>query len=100
MRVVLEQSGEKAVASGVVKKSSAQAAASSGDHAGSRGLSRGGLLSSALRVEWLGQTVASLCWIGSVLCYGVESAGDYLQICAALAWLIANVATLVSAQEE
>ena len=53
-------------------------------------------LAKALRVEWLGQTVASLCWIGSVLAYGVSSSGDVLQLVAASAWLLANVASIVS----
>lgn len=48
----------------------------------------------AMRVEWLGQTAASIFWIASVLTYGLQSAGDWLQICAASAWLVANIATL------
>ncbi|MEM8707976.1 MAG: hypothetical protein AAGE98_16035 [Actinomycetota bacterium] len=47
------------------------------------------------RVEWLGQTVASLCWITSVFVYGLSSAGDWLQLAAATAWLTANLAALV-----
>lgn len=46
-----------------------------------------------LRIEWLGQTAASLCWIASVFVYGIGSAGDYLQLSAATAWLLANVAS-------
>lgn len=49
-------------------------------------------LARALRVEWLGQTVASVCWIASVLAYGIGSTGDWLQLMAASAWLIANIA--------
>ena len=49
-------------------------------------------------VEWLGQTIASLCWIGSVLTYGINSGGDWLQLCAASAWLMANIAPAVTAQ--
>lgn len=49
-----------------------------------------------LRVEWLGQTVASVCWIGSVFTYGLNSTGDWLQLAAASAWLLANVAALGS----
>jgi hypothetical protein len=41
-----------------------------------------------------GQTAASLFWIGSVFSYGIEVTGDYLQICAAFAWLLASNATL------
>ncbi len=57
-------------------------------------------LSRALSVKWLGQTVASLCWIGSMLAYGIESSGDWLQLCAASAWLLANLAVLVSAEAD
>ena len=34
------------------------------------------LVSRMLRLEWLGQTVASLCWIVSVFLYGIEEAAD------------------------
>jgi len=47
-----------------------------------------------LRVEWLGQTVASLCWIISVWVYGLSEAGDWLQLAAASSWLVANLAAL------
>ena len=30
-----------------------------------------------------------------MLAYGIESSGDWLQLCAASAWLLANIATLV-----
>lgn len=49
----------------------------------------------ALRLEWLGQTVASLCWIASVFVYGISSTGDWLQLAAATSWLAANVAALL-----
>ncbi|MEM9251894.1 MAG: hypothetical protein AAGB29_06050 [Planctomycetota bacterium] len=52
-----------------------------------------------LRVEWLGQTVASVCWITSVFFYGLSGTGDYLQLSAASAWLIANIAAIVTAEE-
>ena len=32
-----------------------------------------------------------------MLAYGIESGGDWLQLCAASAWLLANIATLVRA---
>ena len=54
-------------------------------------------LAKARSIGWLGQTVASMCWIGSMLAYGIESSGDWLQLCAASAWLLANIATLVRA---
>ena len=47
-----------------------------------------------LRLEWLGQTVASLSWIASVMAYGITSRGDWLQLIAASCWLIANVAAV------
>ena len=49
-----------------------------------------------LGLEWYGQTVASLCWIASVFVYGMDGAGDILQLVAASAWLTANVATAVA----
>ena len=55
-------------------------------------------LSRMLKVEWLGQTAASLFWIASVLAYGISSTGDWLQLCAASAWLLANVAAIVAAE--
>lgn len=51
----------------------------------------------ALRVERVGQTVASLCWIASVFASGISSPGDWLQLCAASAWLIANTAAIARA---
>ena len=59
-----------------------------------------GRLAKALSIKWLGQTVASLCWAGSMLAYGLDSSGDWLQLCAASAWLLANVAALISADSE
>jgi len=53
-------------------------------------------LRKAFSIEWIGQTVASFCWIGSVLTYGMNSAGDWLQLTAASAWLLANVAALLT----
>ena len=57
-------------------------------------------LATARSLKWLGQTVASMCWIGSMLVYGLESGGDWLQLCAASAWLLANIATLVTAEAD
>lgn len=53
-----------------------------------------------MRVEWLGQTFASLCWICSVFVYGITSAGDWLQLLAASAWLVANIAAIVTQESE
>lgn len=53
-----------------------------------------------LRIEWLGQTVASICWIASVLAYGISSSGDWLQLCAASSWLLANIAAALPVQAD
>ena len=55
-------------------------------------------LKKAVRVEWLGQTIASMCWIASVFTYGISSLGDWLQLFAATAWFIANIAVLLSSE--
>ena len=55
-------------------------------------------LKKAVRVEWLGQTIASMCWIASVFTYGISSPGDWLQLFAATAWFIANIAVLLSSE--
>ena len=65
--------------------------------ASSTGRSR---IARALRVEWLGQTTASVCWIGSVLVYGISSSGDWLQLFAASAWLLANIATIATTEPD
>ena len=54
----------------------------------------------ALCLEWLGQTAASVCWIASVLTYGISSGGDWLQLLAASAWLVANIAAITSAEAD
>ena len=61
--------------------------------------SRTSRLEKMLQVEWLGQTVASLCWICSVFVYGISSLGDWLQLAAASAWLVANVAAVAVASK-
>ena len=48
-----------------------------------------------LSIEWLGQTAASVFWIGSIFTYGLNSNGDYLQLFAASSWLLANIATIL-----
>ncbi|MEM7606667.1 MAG: hypothetical protein AAF411_15020 [Myxococcota bacterium] len=48
----------------------------------------------AMRIEWLGQMAASGFWIASVFSYGVNSTGDVLQLLAASAWAVANIAAL------
>ena len=47
-----------------------------------------------LEAEWLGQTVASLCWITSMYYYGLDSVGDKLQLCAGVTWFLANMASI------
>ena len=71
------------------------------DAPGNEAMARPGgrsVLTRALRIEWLGQTIASLCWIASCFAYGVEAPGDWLQLIAASAWLVANVAALSTAE--
>ena len=55
-------------------------------------------LARALRIEWLGQTIASVCWILSVFTYGLSSGGDWLQLAAGCSWLTANLAALATAR--
>jgi len=45
--------------------------------------------------EWLGQTIASLCWIISVFTYGISSTGDWLQLLAASSWMVSNIASIL-----
>lgn len=49
-----------------------------------------GRMERAMRVEWVGQTAASLC----------GSPGDWLQLCAASAWFLANTAAIVTAEAD
>ena len=53
-----------------------------------------------LSVEWLGQTAASLFWLVSMLVYGLSEIGDWLQLTAASAWLLANIAAVMSVRNE
>ena len=57
-------------------------------------------LARVLRVEWLGQTTASVCWIFSVLAYGFSSSGDWFQLFAASAWLVANIAAIATVEAD
>ena len=54
------------------------------------------LLKRALRIEWLGQTLASIFWIVSVFIYNEYGTGDIFQLMAGSAWFVANVAALFS----
>lgn len=49
-----------------------------------------------LSIEWLGQTLASLCWIISVFVYGIEGPGDWLQLGAASFWMMSNISAIFS----
>ena len=51
--------------------------------------------SKMMSLEWLGQTIASGAWIVSVFVYGLSSTGDYLQLVAASAWMLSNIAAVV-----
>ena len=52
-----------------------------------------------LSFEWLGQTLASLCWIISVFSYGISSTGDWLQLMAASSWMLSNIASVILIKE-
>ena len=54
-------------------------------------------LSKMMRIEWLGQTLASLFWIISVFAYGgPEGLGDWLQLMAASSWMLSNIASIMN----
>lgn len=55
----------------------------------------------AASLDWLGQTLASLCWIISVFVYAngepsSMSSGDWLQLTAASCWMASNIASLLA----
>ena len=55
-------------------------------------------ISKVKSIPWLGQTLASLCWIISVFVYtnGSEmSTGDWLQLAAASCWMVSNIASVI-----
>ena len=45
-------------------------------------------------LDWIFQTIASICWITSVFLYGISSSGDWLQLFAASSWFVANISSL------
>ena len=51
-------------------------------------------LNKMLKVDWLGQTLASLAWVVSVFSYGISEVGDWLQRVAACSWFLANIAAV------
>ena len=53
-------------------------------------------LSKMMRIEWIGQTLASLFWIVSVFAYGgPEGLGDWLQLMAASSWMLSNISSIM-----
>ena len=48
-----------------------------------------------MSISWIGQTLASLCWIISVFVYGISGAGDWLQLGAASCWMMSNIASII-----
>ena len=54
----------------------------------------------ALQLDWLGQMLASVLWAVSVFVYGISATGDVLQLCAALGWMVANLAALMNSQSK
>ena len=52
-----------------------------------------------MSLEWIGQTLASLCWIISVFVYesnvSLLGTGDWLQLAAASSWMVSNLASAV-----
>ncbi len=56
-------------------------------------------LEKMLSFEWLGQTLASFCWIVSVFVYGISSTGDWLQLMAASSWMVSNISSILIIKE-
>ena len=56
-------------------------------------------ISKMMSFEWIGQTLASLCWIISVFVYGISSTGDWLQLMAASSWMLSNIASIIVIKE-
>ena len=52
-------------------------------------------LEKMMSITWLGQTLASLCWIISVFVYGISGTGDWLQLGAASCWMVSNIASVM-----
>ncbi len=55
---------------------------------------RKSMINKMLRPDYLGQTLASLCWVFSVFIYGISGLGDWLQLAAAMFWFAANMWSL------
>lgn len=61
---------------------------------------RSSWLTNVLKPEWIGQTAASCFWIASVFTYGINEIGDWLQLFAASAWLVANIASVSPSKDD
>lgn len=53
-----------------------------------------------IHLDWMGQMIASILWAASVFAYNINSLGDLLQLCAAIAWMVANIATLMETKSK
>ena len=64
------------------------------------GMSTSQRFSKMFRLEWLGQTLASMFWIVCVFVYETDvnlwSNGDCLQVAAAASWSMSNIASVVN----
>ena len=64
------------------------------------GMSTSPRISKMMSFAWLGQTLASMCWIISVFVYETDvnlwSNGDWLQLAAASSWMVSNIASVVN----
>ena len=56
-------------------------------------------LSKMMSFEWIGQTLASFCWMISVFVYGITSTGDWLQLMAASSWMLSNISSILIIKE-
>ena len=56
-------------------------------------------VSKMMSFEWIGQTLASLCWIISVFVYGLNSNVDWLLLMAASSWMLSNIASIIVIKE-
>ena len=99
MRVVLKKGGESVLEQpGAATLSLHQASAEHGHEAEKQvgiGNTKSTRVGRMLRLDWLGQMTASISWIASVLAYGISSTGDWLQLVAASAWTLANLAAVL-----
>ena len=43
------------------------------------------------KLVWFFQLIASVCWMVSVVAYGLIESADYLQLLASSAWTVSNI---------